>query len=138
MSLLISAVANGPKTVALYGERVSDMHTLKIGPWIRDRILLIDLGFFKHNVFAKIDKYGGYFVSRHKKNSNPVIMSAQIVRGRSINIIGKHLNEILPMIKRGVLDAEVEVNYKKRKYAGKQKHETRRFRLVAVKNKEEN
>ena len=138
VSLLISAIANGPKTIALYGERTSELRTLKLGPWIRDRILLIDLGFFKHNVFAKIKKYGGYFVSRHKKNSDPIITAVHnVVRGRSINVVGKRLSEILPLIKRGILDIEVELHYKKRKYAGKQTRESTRFRLVAVQNKEE-
>lgn len=30
------------------------LKTLRIGPWIKDRILLIDLGFYKHLLFAKI------------------------------------------------------------------------------------
>jgi IS4 transposase len=48
VSLLISAVADGPKRVKLYGERTSEIKTLRIGPWIKNRILLIDLGFYKH------------------------------------------------------------------------------------------
>jgi len=39
----VSAVANGPKSVALFGERVSEIKNLKIGSWVKDRILLIDL-----------------------------------------------------------------------------------------------
>jgi putative transposase len=57
--LLVSAVSNGPKTVALYGERTSEMKTLRVGPWVRDRILLIDLGFYKHQVFTRIKENGG-------------------------------------------------------------------------------
>jgi len=43
VSVLVSAVANGPKSVALFGERVSEIKNLKIGSWVKDRILLIDL-----------------------------------------------------------------------------------------------
>lgn len=48
VSLLVSAVADGVKRVALCGELTSDVKTLRIGPWVRDKILLIDLGFYKH------------------------------------------------------------------------------------------
>lgn len=43
--LLISAVARG--------ERTSDVKTLLLGPWIKHRILLIDLGFYKPHIFAR-------------------------------------------------------------------------------------
>jgi len=66
ISLLISAIADGPKRIALYGERTSEVKTLRIGQWVKDRILLIDLGFYKHNTFARIDENGGFFISRLK------------------------------------------------------------------------
>lgn len=47
VGVMVSAVANGPKTVALYSEKTAEIKTLKIGPWIKDRILLVDLGFYK-------------------------------------------------------------------------------------------
>ena len=96
VSLLISAVADGPKRIAIYGERISEVKTLRIGPWVKDRILLIDLGFYKHNTFARIDENGGFFISRLKNGVNPLIIKTNSVcRGRSIDIEGKRLNEIL-------------------------------------------
>jgi len=47
VGVMVSAVANGPETVALYSEKTAEIKTLKIGPWIKDRILLVDLGFYK-------------------------------------------------------------------------------------------
>jgi putative transposase len=41
IGIMISAVANGPKTVALYPEKTAEIKILKIGPWIKDRILLV-------------------------------------------------------------------------------------------------
>jgi IS4 transposase len=52
VSMLVSAVANGPKNIGIFAERANELKTLRIGPWIKDRILLIDLGFFKHQLFA--------------------------------------------------------------------------------------
>jgi putative transposase len=137
LSLLISAVEDGPKRIALCGERTHEVKTLRIGPWIKDRILLIDLGFYKHNTFARIDENGGYFVSRLKSNVDPLIVGTNRTwRGRSIDIVGKRLSEVLPKLKRQVIDVEVEVEFKRRKYNGKQKGDTKSFRLVATYNEE--
>lgn len=46
LGVLVSAIVNGPKSVALYAENTNDLKTLRIGPWIKDRILLLDLGFY--------------------------------------------------------------------------------------------
>jgi len=137
VSLLISAVAGGPKSVALRGERTSDVKMLQIGPWIRDRILLIDLGFYKHQIFARIDENGGYFVSRLKGKVDPLIVGTNRTwRGRSKDVVGKRLSEVLPKLKRQVVDVEVEIEFKRRKYNGKQRKDTKRFRLVAIYNAE--
>ena len=42
VSLLVSAVADGPKRVAIYAESKNEVKTLSIGSWVKDRILLID------------------------------------------------------------------------------------------------
>ena len=137
LSLLVSAVADGPKRIALCGERTSEVKTLRIGPWIKDRILLIDLGFYKHNTFARIDENGGYFVSRLKSKVDPLIIGTnRTFRGRSIDVVGKRLSEVLPKLKRQVIDVEVEVEFKRRAYNGKQKGDAKRFRLVAPYNAE--
>ena len=117
VSLIISAVADGPKSVALYGERTSDVKTLKIGPWIKDRILLIDLGFYKHQIFTRISENGGYFVSRVKDMVDPLIVGTnRKCRGRATDIVGKKLSEVLPKLKRRIIDVKVEVSFKRRKY----------------------
>ncbi len=61
VSVLVSAVAAGPARIAIHGERTSEIKTLRLGPWIKDRILLADLGFYSHLSFEKIEEYGGYF-----------------------------------------------------------------------------
>ncbi len=140
VGLLVSAVANSPKSIGIYPERTSELKTLRIGPWIKDRILLIDLGFYKHLLFAKIKQYGGSFVSRLKGTVNPLIIdSYNTYSGNSINVKGKHLNDILPKLKGEVLDVEVEIPFKRPNYNGKSKTrmDSERFRLVAVYNQDE-
>lgn len=134
---LVSAVANGPKSIAIYSESTAEIKTLRIGPWIKNRILLFDRAFNKYQMFARIDEYQGYFVSRVKKNADPKIVSVNSVcRGNSINVVGKNWKEVLPLLRRQVLDAEVEISFKRRKYKGKQKKDVKRFRLIARYNNE--
>jgi IS4 transposase len=138
VSMLVSAVADGPKRVALHGERTSEVKTLRIGPWVRDRILLIDMGFFKHQLFARITENGGHFLTRLKKGADPLITGENLTcRGNKIGVVGKHLSEVLPRLKRQVLDVNVEVTFRRRKYKGKQRNDTATFRLVAIYNEEE-
>jgi len=133
VAVLASAIASGPKSVALFAENTNDLKTLKIGPWIRDRILLIDLGFYKYQIFTRIKENGGCFVSRLKSNANPLIIETnRTYRGRSIDVRGKHLQDILKDLKRQVLDVEAEVTFNRRAYRGKEKKDNERFRLVAV------
>jgi len=137
VSLLVSAVADGPKRVAIHAESKNELKTLSIGSWVKDRILLVDLGFYKHQLFAKIKDNGGYFVSRLKKNADPLIVDVNRVwRGRSIDVIGKHISEVLPELKRQILDVNVEISFKRRKYKGKQRKDTEIFRLVAILNED--
>jgi IS4 transposase len=138
VSVLTSAIASGPKSLALFAENTNELKTLKIGPWIKDRILLIDLGFYKYQMFTRIKENGGYFVSRLKSNANPLIIEAnRSYRGRSIDVQGKHLQDILEDLKRQVLDVDVEVAFNRRAYRGKEKKDNERFRLVAVYNEDE-
>jgi putative transposase len=138
VSLLISAIADGPKRIALHGERTSEVKTLRIGPWVKDRILLIDLGFYKHNTFARIDENKGFFISRLKNKVDPLIKKTNRKwRGRSVDIAGKRVSEVLPDLKRQVIDAEVEVEFKRRKYNGKQNKDVKCFRLIAIYNEDE-
>ncbi len=135
---MVSAVADGPKRIAIYAESTNELRTLRIGPWIKDRILLIDLGFYKHQLFARIKDNGGYFISRLKGNADPLIIDVHNkCRGNSIDVIEKRISEVLPKLKRQVLDVEVEISFKRRSYNGKERKDSEHFRLVAVFNEDE-
>lgn len=138
VSALVSAIADGPKRIGIYAESTNELKTLRMGSWIRDRILLIDLGFYKHQLFARIKENGGHFVSRLKLNANPLITGVHnTCRGNSIDVKGKHLSEVLPRLRRQVLDVEVEVSFKRRGYNGKERNDSEQFRLVAVFNEDD-
>jgi putative transposase len=133
VATLISAVANGIKTVAIYGERTGEVKTIRIGKWIKDRVILLDLGYFKYQLFARIVDNGGFFVSRLKNNADPLIESSlKVHRGRAIELGGKRWSDVKDLLMRDVLDAEVSMAFKRRKYKGKITGDTLNLRLVAI------
>jgi IS4 transposase len=137
-AFLISAKGNSPESISLFSESTNELKTVRVGPWIRDKILLMDLGFYKYQLFSRIEENGGYFVSRLKNNSNPLIIKAnRSWKGQSIDVVGCYLKDILPKLKRQVLDVEIEVSFKRRAYNGKNRSDAHRFRLVAIYNEEE-
>ena len=134
---LVSVRANGPKSLALVGERTADIKLLRVGAWVKNRILLFDLGYYSHRLFAKIAERGGFFASRLKESADPLFVRSLLVhRGRSVDLEGKRLSEVLPRLQRGVLDTEVELTFKHRVYDGRRSSDTFRCRLVAVWNEE--
>jgi len=137
VSILVSAKANGPKSISIIPERMNDIKTLKIGSWIRDRIILIDLGFYKYALFSKIQNNGGYFVSRMKSNANPLILGLN--KGCKLDerkIKGKKLAEILKDLNGEVLDSKIEIKYYNKKSGNREKN-LEEFRLVAIYNEED-
>ena len=137
LSVLVSVVGDGPKRVMITGERTSEIKTLRIGPWIKNRILLFDQGFYKYQLFTRITEYGGFFLTRVKANADPMITQVySTCRGRAMDLVGKSVSKVLPKVKRQVVDAEVEVTFRRRTYNGKRKGDASRFRLVMVYNEE--
>ena len=77
-------------------------------------------------------------VSRLKDNANPLIIKAnRYWRGQSIDVCGAYLQDVLPKLKRQILDVEIEVSFKRRAYKGEKRPDTHRFRLVAIYNDED-
>lgn len=137
VSMLISAVASSPQKVTIHGERINETKTLKIGPWVKNKLLLVDLGFFKYQMFARIQENGGYYLTRLKGNANPLFLSTlRSYRGNAIELEGKHWKDVKDKIMRDVLDAEVEITFSRRAYNGKHSKDSMLSRLVAIYNTE--
>jgi len=136
VGIMVSAVVNGPRTIAIYSEKTAEIKTLKIGPWIKDRILLVDLGFYKNQMFARVEENGGFFVSRIKKNMDPIIVSIDegVTKTKCKEFIGKPTSKCIQQLSGKNVDAVVRIAFKRRKYKGKQKKDEMRVRLVAVYN----
>lgn len=137
LSVVISLVGDAPRWVGLYAGRKADVDTLSVGPWVKGKLLLFDLGYYKFQKFDAIERNKGFFISRVKDNANPEIVSVnRRWRGRSVTIEGKKLKEVLAELQRDIIDCEVEVSFRRRVYNGKRSGATMTLRLVGVKNKE--
>lgn len=106
----VIAITSNTKSIGIYSGKTAEVKTMRLGPWVRDNILLFDLGLFKYQLFSRIRRNGGYFVSRFNAAANPTMVSIlRTHRGQTIDLAGTKLKEVLPRLKREVLDAEVEV-----------------------------
>lgn len=137
MQVVISALAAGPRAIHLLSERGNELKKLKIGPWIKGRLLLVDLGYYHFSLFERVDRNGGLFVSRVKASSNfRIIKANRTWRGRGAEVVGKKIQDVLPKLRREVLDVNVELRVKRRAYGDRQSTVSKIFRLVAVRNDE--
>lgn len=109
----VIGVTGNTKSIAIYPGKTAEIKTMRVGSWVKDNILLFDLGYFKYELFSRIRRNKGYFVSRLKQSANPTIVSVlRAYRGNPVDIAGKKLKEVLPRLKGEVIDVEVEVSIK--------------------------
>ncbi len=104
-----AGITGNTRSIALYPGKTAEIKTMRIGSWVKDNILLFDLGYFKYELFSRIRRNGGYFVSRLKQSANPTIVSVLRAHRGNPDLAGKKLKDILPQLKGEVIDVEVEV-----------------------------
>ena len=132
LHMVYSVLGKSEQQIQLTSERKHESTVLKIGEWVKGRLLLFDLGYFSYALLDRIHQGGGFFISRLKDNCNPLIIAVH--QGEGHALIGRTLRQVGVFIRREILDVEVEVTYQKRKYKGKRKTVTQHFRLVGIRN----
>lgn len=133
--VILSVTGRGPRTVKVTSERVHDGPVLRAGAWVRDRLLIFDLGYYRFQLFSCIDRQGGYFLTRLKDGSNPLITTVHRAwRGKSVQVVGEKLQAVLGRLQRQVLDVEVELRFQNRAYRGTRSIAYQRTRLVGVRD----
>lgn len=132
---VMTVAGSGPSTVTLTSERVNDGKALKIGSWVKGRLILFDLGYYWYRMFDRIRANGGWFISRLKVNANPRIVAVNRAwRGRSVPVVGEKLQDVIGRLTREVLDVMVEVSVVRRVYRGRARRVKTTFRVVAVRD----
>lgn len=137
ISVILSVACESVKRVTIHAGNKADIKTIRLGTWVKDHLLLFDLGYFKAALFHRIKTWGGHFITRLRKDIDPVILRNNIsCRGRAVSMEGKKLSAVLPKLKRGILDVDVVMPCSFRKYAGKVRATTVEIRLVGIMNEE--
>ena len=132
---VLSVNGAGPRSIKVTAERAHDGPIFRVGRWVRDRLLVFDLAYFRFQLFSCIQRNGGYFIVRLKKSADPVIVAAnRRWRGNSVSVIGQRVSDVLDRLQREVLDVMVEVAFKRRIYGGIRHKDRAQFRLVAVRD----
>jgi IS4 transposase len=135
MHTVLSVNSAGPRSIKITSERVHDGPVFQVGKWVKDRLLIFDLAYFRFQLFSCIERNGGYFIVRLKKSADPVIVATnRRWRGASVPLIGRKVSEVIERLKREVLDVVVEVQVKRRVYRGVRHTDRQRFRLVGVRD----
>ena len=135
LHVVMSVKGAGMRSVKLTSGRQHDGPVLKVGRWVRDHLMLFDLGYFRYALFDRINAQGGYFISRLKLNANPRITGV-LREGtpHGINIVGEHLKDVIGRLRRAEFDVEVEVRFRRRSYGGLRSGARLRLRLVGVRD----
>ena len=95
ITAVINVVGRNIKRLSLSPGSRHDVHLLEAGPWLKDRLLVMDLGFFSAKLFMKIAGEGGYFLCRLKKQSTPRLLSS--FRRESDEIVNLSLRDAQEM-----------------------------------------
>ena len=72
--VVMSVKACGASTVKISDERTKETCKLVISSNIEGKLLLVDLGYYWFNLFSRIVRNGGFFISRLKKNANLLVL----------------------------------------------------------------
>jgi putative transposase len=136
VSVLLSVVCNGPLSVKFFPEKTNDAKTLTIGPWVNGMLLLMDRGFFKFEVFAKIWDYGGSFVTRLKSNTRAevVSMGLGIPEKMRKKIIGQDIHKAIEIVRTHKLDIDAKVTVSYYSSGEKKVKKSLDLRFIAVYN----
>ena len=135
--VVLSVRGVGKQSIKVTSERTHDGPVFCVGRWVKDHLLLFDLGYFRYQLFSCITRNGGYFVSRLKAHANPTIVAGiRRHRGRAVELVGQKLRDVVGRLQRDVLDVMVTVRFERRRYAGRVHRATQSLRVVGLRDPE--
>jgi putative transposase len=80
--------------LAITSERVGDRAMLDVGDWMAGKLVLFDLGYYEHKIFARIAGHKAFFISRLKDSARPTIVAVRRGIARGCAAKGKNLWEV--------------------------------------------
>ena len=133
--LVLNVTGAGKQTVKLSAAREHDRRAFQLGPWVKGRLLLMDLGYFDYRLFARIAELGGCFISRLKAGTSGYIVDQHVEQSAGARpVIGRELSDVLGQIRRETLDVQIAVRVRRRTCRGRRRSETAFFRVVGIRD----
>jgi putative transposase len=134
--LVHSVIGRGPRSVKLTDGRMHDNRVRHLGAWVRDCLLLFDLGYYDFRAFSSIVRNGGYFVSRLKEKANPEVV--EVVGGLTTSVVrvGATLADALARTTLDVLDLRCRLQFRRRPWAGRTRGASEVLRVIAIRDPE--
>lgn len=134
---VLNVRGRGPQSIKLTSERVHDGPVLQAGRWVKGKLLLFDLGYFRYQLFAAIEKQGGFFLTRLKDNANPILLRLnRRHRGQAVVVEGVGLRDLRERLRRELLDAQAEISFQRRISAGRRRRATMLVRIVGLRDEQ--
>lgn len=133
LAVVMNVAGRGAKRVLVTHGSEHDLGTLRCGAWLRGRLLIFDLGFFRSELFREIGLCGGYFLTRLKKHNNPRVLASR--RVEHLWAVGARLTDVLAEVRDDLLDLDVELRYVLRRGPRKGSH-TLAARVLGVRDPE--
>jgi IS4 transposase len=135
--VVFAVTGAGKQTVQLTPERRSDRRTFQLGPWVRGKLLLIDLGYFDYRLLARIEELGGYYIIRAKKSINPIVVDCHLNHsGNALQVVRERLQDVIGKLRRSVLDVQVALRVRRRSYRGRRRTTPLFVRAVGVREEQ--
>jgi IS4 transposase len=132
--VIMSVRAGGMSSVKITPGSTHDGPRFRAGRWMKDKLLIFDLGFYRYQLFACIERHGGYFLSRLMKRANPTITKCYR-NHRGITAVGLSFKDYLKRLHGKPVDIEVEFEYFKNPYRKRSwRRHSLRLRIVGFFN----
>ena len=133
--VILSVRGDGRQSIRVTSERAHDGPVFRVGKWVKEHLLLFDLGYFSYHLFACIKQNGGYFLTRLKRSANPTIVRLNRVhRGQTVDVVGERVHDVVDRLQREVFDVTVDVRFARRRYAGRGRHDWQELRVVGLRD----
>jgi hypothetical protein len=115
LHVVMNVVGRGAKTIRIAAGRTNELHLLECGRWLKGRLLIFDLAYFRTELFREIGLNGGYYLARLLPRNNPLILGSR--HGMPRRMVGRRLKYALARMggnTRG-MDIDVELRYQLRR-----------------------
>jgi len=119
-------------------ERFADSKAFGVDWSAKGKLFLFDRGYPSASLWWRIDRVGGYFLTRLPSSYDPVIVGVNRThRGRARKVVGEYLYDAEMFLKRKVVDVNCTFRVHVRGYRGKRgRYQWLQYRVVGLWNEE--